>query len=268
MELPASVANLQLLVNSKIWKLPYRGLQHTLHGLRFDFNLSVPWHVETLCLATRMRTANRTLNGWQVWTDKLQEAFNFFGEIDGRINSIWWSPLHWRLKPVAQVLQEAVLVDRFDVRFADSMVHSLSRQTVQSIQRAFIDNPAQLQSQLYRELILGRNLSQFADFLAFHNFRHLRRLKHDYVDKLCDLVVSNLDQIIRKLKNSPDNYGVIQIIRLCTDTFCVPGRFGNKIACPSCKSSMRAGSENRIFELRHPVVCRPPLICTELLEGG
>jgi hypothetical protein len=188
-EPPTSLTNLQLTINSKVWKLPYRGLSASLRGLKHDLGIPVPFDIKLLCDAARVRTANRTLDGWRGLADLLKASWESFGGFSKEPVEIWWSPAHWKMKPIAQTLYQALPFDRYDdAEFSHSQFARLKPSTRQLVYESLDNQTHNLQSENYRALIFDQPNSHFVDFIASYNFRHFRKLNDERVNSLCDCI--------------------------------------------------------------------------------
>jgi hypothetical protein len=245
--------NLQLAYNCKTLKIPYRALRQTIYNLKYQLGIACPVSLGDLCLASRIRTANKTLDQWSVYADLLAEAFEehaFLSQI--RANSTktgWMSPEHWQMKPFAQALAECVIYDVMDARFQTSVYKRLNQHTVQALTRCLHDQPVCLQAAIYKQLIQDCPESDFGAFLEHHNLRHFRKAKAEDIDRLCDLICCHSSAIIAKLARCRNKYGTLSIVKFLSDSLCVPARFGQRVCCPYCKSS------SSDFSLMHLVAC-------------
>ena len=101
---PDEVRNLQLSINCKIMKVPFRGLGAAIHGLREEVGIRVPVKVQDWGLAAMVRTAMRTIAPcWQDAAFYLRAADDEFRSIADVFN-LQWGPRHWKMKPFAQAL--------------------------------------------------------------------------------------------------------------------------------------------------------------------
>ena len=175
-------------------------------------------------------------------------------------DSIWLSPDHWSHKPFAQVLAEATPKDCFDAGFPDSCLSKFSNHAAMKIMDISL-NEVKIQSSVYRVLVLGAPCSKFHDHLLKHNMRPFRKLKIAFADQLCDIIVQQAAQWPKLLRGSKCKYGVLGLLKFCTDTFCTPSRFGQLVACPFCKI------EGNSFSIAHVSKCADFMtICTASMQ--
>eukprot|EP00930_Biecheleria_cincta_P095535 TRINITY_DN8748_c0_g2_i1.p1 TRINITY_DN8748_c0_g2~~TRINITY_DN8748_c0_g2_i1.p1 ORF type:complete len:139 (+),score=14.40 TRINITY_DN8748_c0_g2_i1:988-1404(+) len=65
------------------------------------------------------------------------------------------------------------------------------------------------------------------------------------------------------MKKSRNKYGILSITKFCTDSFCIPARFGQRAPCPFCKALDNFSD----FRLTHVAKCADfLLVCSELLK--
>ena len=265
---PKELINLQCGFNSKISKLPYRALVNVLPGLQHCLGINVPQHLESLCFAIRFRTANKTLQGWKNNYNCLAEAHDSLGSVvvdsAGSANNLK-SPGHWKTQPFAQALKEVDFVEPFEEAYSSSLAAKLPLH-LHRLLADDISNPKtsrSLQSTAYKCFVEALANSSVAGAIKRHNFRHLRKedtseLLHELCDKLC----SDVPHWLFQFRSCKNKYGILSLVKFCTDTHCTARRFGQLSICPFCKE------EGTSFSVAHLSKCAEVLkIIISLCDG-
>jgi hypothetical protein len=221
--------------------------------MNFQFGVPAPCNIEAVCLAARVRTANKTLDAWQLHDVKLREAFEDHAVLYQVRNEPkhdrWMSPEHWCMKPFAQALGECMFVDRFDVRFGDTVFAKFRPHTQHDINLALSHTGGSLQAAVYKCIVRDQPEADFAAFIRRHNLKHLRKYDHALLDDACDTIRDNIHATCKKLAKCRNKYGVLAVIKFLTDSFCTPARFGQAARCPCC------AGEGRSFSVAHLACC-------------
>eukprot|EP00930_Biecheleria_cincta_P095532 TRINITY_DN8748_c0_g1_i1.p1 TRINITY_DN8748_c0_g1~~TRINITY_DN8748_c0_g1_i1.p1 ORF type:complete len:231 (+),score=13.90 TRINITY_DN8748_c0_g1_i1:246-938(+) len=155
-------------------------------------------------------------------------------------------------------------IERYHPEYKDSVFRGLNHKVLDEIIR-ICDNPRQtsLQTCIYNALVTNHDRSDFATFIRWHNLRHFRKLKVQAAGELCDDIVKFSSLWIDSIRKSKNKYGILSICKFCTDSFCIPARFGQRAPCPFCKASDSFSH----FCLTHVAKCADfLLVCSEILK--
>ena len=112
---------------------------------------------------------------WRPWAQALDDAFDDSAMI-GDLRNTWWSPNHQMMKPMAQLLDEASIVDLYDVKFPRSVFSSMPVSTDKKIEQT-LNNPdtRKPRSIIHQTLLFGQQGASF----DIHFARSLQTFSED-----------------------------------------------------------------------------------------
>lgn len=183
---------------------------------------------------------------WPEAYAELEKTFEQEAVLRQLVGERWLSPLHWKSKPLAQVLFEASQF-KFEVELPREVLQKLEKHSMQSKPQAV----------LYRELVPIFNPQNFEALIQKRGLGHFVDEDTSHGQKvMCDKIAGSLSCITAAVaKTRHSKFGALQVIRFLCNAVCTPHRFQKKEE--KCAFCLMAGSRfPGKFKLSHLMSCR------------